>query len=127
MWTYRCYNDGKDPNLWQRWYRANKAARGAHDNAFRMLEQREEWQEPNAKHLGKGLIEVKFKGVDKRQWRIFGYHTAGEHRDFTVIGVGYHKDRVYTPRDAIPKAREIKADIEHGRAEAYPCERPQVP
>ena len=124
MWTYHCYDDAKSPNLWERWYRANRAAQGAHDATFRIIEQQEIWGRPNVKALGKGLIEVKFKGADRLQWRVFGFYTPGKRQDFTVTAIGYHKDEAYTPREVMELARRRKAEIETGDAKACPCERP---
>ena len=125
-WSYRCYDDGGKPNLWQRWYDDTPAAQGGHDNAFDILEQQISWREPNARHLSEadGLIEVKFKGTDNRQWRVFGFYQSGVRQEFVVVATGYHKMQVYTPRDVIRKAGRIKKKIVAGKEKATPCERP---
>ena len=43
MWTYRCYDNERPINLWQKWYDDNPDFQGSHDAIFRLLEQRETW------------------------------------------------------------------------------------
>ena len=122
-WTYRCYDDGKMPNLWRRWYDDNKPARGAHDATFEMLEKMESWGPPNFKSLGSELYEVKFFGQDKRQWRVFGM--VDQHgQEFIALNVGYHKDKNYTPSNVMSKARERLKEVKANIEEAPICERP---
>ena len=124
-WTYQCYVDRPQGNLWTDWYKDNPSAQGAHDAAFDQLEQLEAWREPNAKHSenGDGLIEVQFKagGV---QWRIFGFYRRGVRRCFVVVAIGNHKGRVYQPKTVIGSAKQIMKDMGQGTKSAQDCERP---
>lgn len=125
-WTYRCYDDGKEPNLWQRWYESRPLVQGAHDNAFETLESEPIWKGGHIRKLvnANGVHEVKFKGNDKREWRVFGFFDNRIRQQFIVVEIGYHKKQNYTPRGVIKKAINRKKEIENGDAEAIRCERP---
>jgi transcriptional regulator with XRE-family HTH domain len=90
MWTYRCYDDGRKPNLWQRWYDSSPDFQGSHDSIFEMLESRVNWGPPHAKFLDSEnrIIEVRLTGKVKH--RILGFYgdTRGE---FIVLGTCFHK------------------------------------
>jgi hypothetical protein len=124
-WTYQCYDDGKLPNRWQRWFDDHFNAQGAHDNAFDMLENMDTWREPNSKHLGEGLVEVRFKGEDKLQWRVFGFFQKGQRQVFVVVASGYHQQKKYYPSGIIEKSRVLKLEIELGKAKVVSCARPK--
>lgn len=122
MWTYRCYDDGKQPNLWRRWYDSNPDYQGTHDSIFDILEQQQQWKMPWTRPLGDGLIEVRLHG--KVQYRILGYY-GDARKEFIVVGTCSHKGNVYTPKDAIKVAKKAMNDIKGGRANAIQCSRPQ--
>src|SRR5258707_5714549 len=76
MWTYRCYDDGKMPDLWRRRYDAHPDGQGSHDTVFHVLEQLVQWREPHTKILDKNadVIEVRLSGKDKIEYRILGFY-----------------------------------------------------
>jgi hypothetical protein len=124
MWTFRCYDDGTPENLWRRWYDhdADFIAKGSHDRIFDELEQLERWEESGHTRpfVGK-TIEVKITiGI---QWRVIGFYRSG--RTFVVLGICYHKQRVYTPhgiqKTVVKRKKEVIKDIER----APICERPR--
>lgn len=128
-WTYRCYVDGRRPNLWQRWYDENPEAQGKHDGRFMVLEQQDRWESPSPswKPLSgdmKGLSEVRFEGKDRRAWRVFG-HTNQTAQIFTVLSIGFHKDRKYTPKNVMGLAKHRWKEIENDPKKAQECERPK--
>ena len=125
MWSYKCYVTRERPNLWAYWYAQNPGLRGAHDATFRILEQRDVWQRPNFKILKKrgGLGEVLFK-ANKVQWRVFGFFGPND-KEFIVLGCGYHKDRVYKPRDIIKTCHAHMLEVKDDPKNAKPCRRPQ--
>lgn len=126
MWTYRCYDDGRSPCLWKRWYddEGNKVYRGSHDSAFGILEQQTQWREPNAKFFDKDhrIIEVRLSG--KVECRILGFYGKSRY-EFIVIATCYHKDKVYSPKDIRTIAQQRKAEIESDIGRAPICDRPQ--
>ena len=123
LWTYKCYVDGSQPNLWRRWYDAHPEVRGKHDSVFGMLEQQVFWVKPHVKMLKNhdGLLEVILNG--RVQWRIFGFQGAG--KEFVVVGTGNHKANVYDPKGILTTARGIMKDIKAGSKGAISCERPE--
>ena len=123
MWTYRCYDDGSDPNLWQRWYVQNPDAHGSHDAVFRMLEQMKAWREPHAKLLKNydQLVEIRLSG--DLEHRIFGMYAAG--RQFIVLATGYHKQKVYSPKDVLKTATKRKKEVLLDPERTVPCVRPE--
>lgn len=125
-WTYQCYSDCVEPDFWRRWYDAHPQARGPHDAAFDLLEQMEVWQPPRFKNLQrelKGLDEVKFKGRDKLQWRVFG-KADQKKQSFVVLCIGYHKGSKYTPSNVTGIAMQRLSEISKNPWKAVDCERP---
>ena len=124
-WTYRCYIDGGDPNLWQRGYdEQSKAYRARHDATFEFLEARQEWREPNCKYLSNcgGLLEIKFSS-DGIQHRVFGFHDPGF--TFIVVGLGNHKQNVYAPKRILATSCLRMSEIREDKAKAKTCDRPR--
>src|SRR5690348_8991488 len=116
MWTFFCYDNGDEVNLWQAWYDgASAAVQAAHDYALDFLEVRENHEWHNTPHFGelvpnKGIYEIRIPGSVK--WRVAGYFTPG--RQFTVVLVCNHKQQVYSPRDAKKTCVKRKNGIESG-------------
>lgn len=123
MWSYKCYVSSDEPNLWAHWYASNEGVQGAHDSVFEMLEQMPSWAPPNFKKLTDcdGLCEVIFK-AEKAQYRVFGFFN-GE-RTFTVVGMGTHKQKVYTPRSIIDTCIKRMKEIRKDQSLARECIRP---
>jgi hypothetical protein len=127
MWKYRCYDDGGgEPNLWKRWYDATPDVPGSHDSVFEGLETMVNWREPWTKFFDKEarIIEVRLSG--DVEWRVFGFH-SGARQEFVVLGVGYHKGKVYTPHDIRKTLIKRKKEIEADPGKAVPCARPTNP
>lgn len=126
MWTYRCYDDGETPNLWDRWYLANADFNGQHDAIFDMLEQLVSWREPHAKFFitEERIIEIRLTGPVKH--RVLGYYGDGARWEFVVLGVCNHKGAVYDPPDIRKTVVKRKKEIERGLKNALACERPSV-
>jgi hypothetical protein len=122
MWKYRCYDDGRQPNLWQRWYEAHSDYQGSHTAVFDFLEQCVQWKMPWADTLGDGLIEVRLSG--KVKWRVLGYY-SDVRVEFVVVLVCNHKQNVYAPKDAIPTAKKRMRDIKAGKQRTIICVRPK--
>jgi hypothetical protein len=123
--TYRCYDDGLPPNPWKRWYDtdADKRTRAKHDSVWRILESLSFWRAPHVDYFrNEGLLEIRI--VTHVQWRIFGFGGPTT-RLFTVTGIGYHKGKVYSPKDIIAVAHGRKLEIEAGKLKAPICERPR--
>lgn len=123
MWTYRCYDDGKKPNLWQRWYDANPDYQGRHDAVFDTLESLPYWKEPYSKYLNNDerIIEVRLTGKVKH--RILGFYGTKK-QEFIVVATCNHKGKVYDPPDAPARAVKRKKEIERGERNAIVCTRP---
>jgi hypothetical protein len=123
MWKYRCYDDGGNPNLWTRWYRGTPDAQGSHDSVFEGLESMVNWRKPWTDFIDKDarIIEVRLSG--DVEWRVFGFH-SGAQREFVVLGIGYHKGKVYTPHGIKRTLIIRKKEIESNPEKAKPCERP---
>lgn len=122
LWTYKCYDDGGELNLWQRWYIQNPTYQGSHDGIFDIIEQQTAWTNTiYTKPLGNDLIEVRLSGP--RQWRIFGFY-GSKRREFVIVATGFHKDQVYEPKDIKKTAVKIIKAIKSGNMEAKDCERP---
>ena len=121
--TYRCYDDRSVPNLWAKWHDGQSGrCKGTHSTVFDFIEQVEILGPPHTKKIksGDGVVEVIIKA--ELQWRIFGFRTGNV---FTVVAIGYHKGRVYTPRDVLKTAKKRMNLIKSGKAEAKNCERPE--
>lgn len=123
-WTFRCYSDGRSPSLWQRWYDANPSAQGAFDATLNIILQQEVWRAPNTKAFDQ-LIEIRFKGGGV-QHRIFGFY-GGQKQQFIVLGTGYHKDKVYHPKDILKTCKYRRKEVEDDPAKATDCARPGPP
>jgi hypothetical protein len=121
-WTYQCYDDGKQPNLWQRWYEKHPEAQGRHDAAFDMIEQMDVWQKPRVKSFGK-ITEVILNGPVAH--RIFGFFGSDPHV-FIVTGVGYHKDQRYYPTDILKTVVKRRKEIEDGFNKPLSVNRPEA-
>jgi Phage derived protein Gp49-like (DUF891) len=123
IYTYGCYDNADDINLWHRWYRDNPNYQGTHDSIFGILEQQPFWAPPHTKSLknGNGLIEICLNG--NVQWRIFGFWGTVR-KQFIVVAIGYHKGRVYFPKDVIKTAKKRMKQIQADNRGAKNCERP---
>ena len=122
-WTYRCYVDEKEPCLWQAWYNANANAQGAHDAVFDIIEQLEFWREPHTKAFDE-LVEVRFKAAG-RQHRVFGFYGSVK-QQFVIVGFGYHKGNVYTPKEILKTCTKRRSEIERDPNKARDCNRPEA-
>lgn len=124
-WTYRCYVDGNEPNLWHRWYKDTPVAQGKHDAVFDILEQRTpaEWRRPLIGKIAGAdkILEIVLKM--NPQYRIFGYFS--KQYEFTVVHIGSHKGTVYTPKNVIESANKRRKNILSGIEESKPCVRPK--
>lgn len=125
VWTWYCYDDGGNKNLWASWYHAQSdRTRGQHRQVFEILEQLETWSRPLAKNLAKGLVEIIIRS--EVQWRIFGFYwPRKQRRSFTIVLIGNHKGKVYNPPDATKKARNRIRNIENGKSNVRRCNRPK--
>jgi hypothetical protein len=127
MWKYRCYDDGDGSvDLWKRWYDATLDVQGSHDSVFDGLETMVTWREPWTKFFDKEarIIEVRLSG--DVEWRVFGFY-GGARQEFVVLGLGYHKGKVYTPRGIKTTLINRKREIEVDPRKAVPCARPTTP
>ena len=126
MWTFYCHDDGKNPDLWARWY-ANDASerdRAAHDQTFDILEKQVIWKEPQVKTLSGGLCEIRISGSVK--WRLLGfYYPKGIRRVFTLLMFCYHKQRRYSPPDALNMARSRMKALMANKARVHRSARPR--
>ena len=126
MWNYRCYDDGRTPSLWQRWYDQNKDKRGTHDSVFRMLEQQKQWT--NTVHTkifdkNNGIIEVRLTGNPKH--RILGFYGEAQ-REFVILGTCTHKQHVYDPPSIRKTVVSRKKEILENKLKAQVCVRPST-
>jgi hypothetical protein len=92
MWTFRCYDDGGEPDLWHRWYASNPDYQGSHDAVFDVLENRQAWGPPFAEFLDKQnrIVEVRLSGRVKH--RILGFYSAARW-EFIIVGTCFHKQK----------------------------------
>lgn len=125
MWTFRCYDDGGTPNLWQRWYDENSDYQGSHDSIFEMLESRQNWGPPYTEFLDKEnrIVEVRLTGKVKH--RILGFY-GDVRNEFIVVATCFHKQDVYTPADIKDTAARRKREIAQKKTKAISCVRPSV-
>jgi len=124
MRTYRCYDDGRQPNLWRRWYDSHPDFQGSHDSVFEMLESRMNWGPPHAEFLDKEnrIVEIRLTGKVKH--RILGFY--GQVRgEFIVLGSCIHKQKVYTPHGIKETVINRKTEIESNQQKAIVCARPK--
>ena len=122
-WTFKCYDDGKPTNLWQRWYDENVAAQGAHDATLDILLQQEVWRGINTKAFDE-IVEIKFKGAGI-QHRIFGFYGSAR-QQFIITGTGYHKDKVYYPKEILKTCVKRRREVERDPEKAKVCTRPKI-
>lgn len=123
LWTFKCYVDGTQPNLWQAWYDAHPEVQGSHDSIFGIIEQQPQWtNDKYTKKLSNGVIEVRLNGSPK--WRIFGHYGDGR-REFVVTAIGWHKGKQYKPQGVVGLAAIRRGEIESGTANAAACRRPE--
>jgi hypothetical protein len=124
MWTYRCYDDGRQPNLWRRWYESNPNFRGSHDSIFEMLETRVNWGPPHTRYLDdeNRIVEVRLSGKVKH--RILGFYSDVQ-LEFIVLGTCIHKQRVYTPHGIRDTVVIRKNEIQSNQGKAIACVRPK--
>lgn len=124
MWTWVCYDDGEDVDLWSRWYQGvDDDVRGIHDVRIDYLEPRPaaQWREPYTKRLNHGIVEIRITGpVQHRLLGFFGTTRA----QFTIVLSCTHKMNVYSPKDAKRTAAKRKMAIESGVANVRICKRP---
>jgi len=125
MWTYRCYNDGGQPNLWQRWYDLHPDYQGSHDAIFGMLETRLNWGPPHADFLDKDnrIVEVRLTG--KVKYRILGFYSETARKEFVVLGTCNHKQNVYDPPGIKETVVTRKSEIQRDQGKAIACVRPK--
>jgi hypothetical protein len=121
-WAYRCYIDGKSPNLWRRWYDAHPDCQGSHDSVFRILDTLTPWREPQAKKLSSGVIEVRLSGT--LEWRVFGFYGTKQ-KEFVVVSIASKKGAVYTPKDALKTAEKLMKLCQADSGKAGHCECPK--
>lgn len=126
MWTYRCYDDGRQPNLWQRWYDANPDFQGTHDAIFETLESRLNWGPPHADYLDSNyrIVEVRLTGKVKH--RILGFY-GNVRGEFVVLGTCFHKQNVYHPPGIKVTVIDRKNEIQNNQGKAIACVRPEGP
>ena len=126
MWTYYCYDDGKEVDLWSAWYKQrDEQTQAAHDQVWDALEQLQanDWRLPLARHLKDSLVEVRIRR--DVQWRFLGYYGPRKHRNaFTLLLICYHKQQRYTPRDAIKIARKRLSRVKRDSSKVKSCARP---
>lgn len=122
-WTFKCYDDGRSPNLWQRWYDDNARARGAHDAILDIIEQLERWREPYTKAFD-DVVEIRFT-AQKVERRIFGFY-GGTKQQFVVTATGSHKGKVYTPKEILKTHSKRRKEIEGDPTKAKDCSRPEA-
>ncbi len=127
MWTFECYDDGVTPSLWQRWYAATPTARGSHDAVFRILKDRLQWREPQAKIFDSDIVEIRLTGSDNIEYRIFGFYKKNVPKVFVVVAFGYKKGKSYTPKGLVSSSVKLMKDIQKGILETVSCEIPQEP
>ncbi|GEC14649.1 hypothetical protein [Nitrobacter winogradskyi] len=125
MWTYRCYDDGGSLNLWQRWYDATTTAQGSHSSVFDNLEGRDVWKKPYSDILDKKnkIIEIRLTDAAKIEWRVLGFYGTAR-REFIVVAICNHKQKVYDPADVKKTAVKRKKEIEANPKKALACVRP---
>lgn len=127
MLNYRCYDDGKEPNLWQRWYdgEAEKRGRAKHDFVFGVLEQlpRSRWLPLHFKKIQgqEGVFEVLI--ATNFAWRIL-VTLSQDNSIMTVLLTCNHKGNVYDPREALQTAGKRRRDLDNGTAQSKKCDRP---
>jgi hypothetical protein len=123
MWKYRCYDDGRQPNLWQRWYDSNPNFQGSHDAVFEILESRMNWGPPHADYLDKGnrIVEIRLTGKVKH--RILGFY-GNARGEFIVLAACFHKQSVYTPHNIKETVIARKIEIQKNPRKAIACDRP---
>jgi hypothetical protein len=125
MWTYRCYDDGSQPNLWRCWFDSAPDCHGSHESVFKGLEQMDQWKKPWTDFFDKKNRIIEVRLVGNVEWRVFGFFSAAQRREFIVLATGFHKQKVYTP----PKIRKTlvarKKEVEANLGKAPICVRPR--
>jgi hypothetical protein len=124
MWNYRCYDDGGQPNLWQRWHDSNPDAHGSHESVFAGLETMVNWKKPWTRFFDKKNRIIEARLSADLEWRIWGFH-SGAQREFVVLEIGFHKDGVWTPPGIRKTLVSRKTEVERNPAKAPPCDRPK--
>jgi putative component of toxin-antitoxin plasmid stabilization module len=128
LWTYYCYDDGREEDIWHRWFRL-RAERDDrlmdnHAAVLARLDQRQAWGPPDVKPLSGKLREIRLSG--DVEWRLLGGF-GHERGSFVIVLICNHKQRRYDPPDALKTAakrlREIQRDPKKVRLSARPRSR----
>jgi hypothetical protein len=109
--TIRCYVSLAGRNKISDWYfDLSKQEQSDADEFIKNARKLKKWEMPIYRQLGGGIGELRWKSENKQQ-RLIGYF-KGE-TWYAVIGCT-HKQRIYTPSDALNTAAIRKNQIEQG-------------
>jgi phage-related protein len=117
-WKFMDYISPVGRNVIQDWYdRLLMRERADFDAFIRILAKTAEWKYPDFRWLqGKkyrGIGEIRFDS-EKKAHRVVGYFSLTSHQYVMLIGC-FHKQRVYTPANALDTAVQRKKLLEQGR------------
>jgi hypothetical protein len=109
----RCYVSPAGNNKIREWYNSLSAQeRSDADEFLRIMRRTTDWQMPNYRvlHGGGGLGELRWSSENKAH-RLLGFFMGDIW--YAVVGC-IHKQRVYSPADALRTAKRNKSQIERG-------------
>lgn len=113
MVTWYCYPTGDKPDLWEHWFGCqSRKVQAKHAVAMRFLSDGY-WKRPHYRDLAgqhQGLGEIKVSA--EVEWRLIGRRDKKQD-SFTVLVICFHKDKNYTPRDALDTALRRWGEIEN--------------
>jgi hypothetical protein len=116
-WQFMDYISLRGRNVIQDWYAGLLMRERTDFDAFiRLLARTAEWRYPDFRWLrGKkyrGLGEIRFES-EKKEHRVIGYFNLVPRQYIMLIGC-FHKQRIYTPANALDTALQRKKLIEQG-------------
>jgi hypothetical protein len=117
VWTLYCYDDGKRPDIWERWFfdesLVTDAIRARHERVWVALRGMKIWDSYRLVHdcPVDGVKEVVIKVKKDLQWRLGGIYGPAQ-REFTVLGAFYHKGTRYYPDGILSQVKTAKSELE---------------
>jgi phage-related protein len=120
-WQFMDYISPQGRNVIEDWYKGLLAQEQSDFRALiRILAKTQQWQEPAFKRLrGKyqGMGEIRFTS-ERKAHRVIGF-VWPKPRQFTMLIGCFHKQRVYTPTNALDTALQRKKFLEQGQGSIH--------
>jgi phage-related protein len=120
-WQFMDYISPQGRNMIADWYaRLLKQAQSDFMTLIRILAKTRQWKDPAFKHLKskyQGMGEIRFTS-ERKEHRVIGFRWPGP-QQFTMLIGCFHKQRVYTPANALDTALQRKRFLEQGEGSVH--------